>query len=107
MPQFVSGFELAPLGYCCLVLALNQFCEKVIVASKVVEDGSSKSSHFRSLNISQILQDRYTLKIGGYFGDAGDSMTARHNDQKFTTKDSDNDIYGPDNCAVMYQGAWW
>ncbi|GFS60071.1 techylectin-5A [Trichonephila inaurata madagascariensis] len=34
---------------------------------------------------------KYTLHIQDYSGDAGDSMSERHNNQKFTTKDQDND----------------
>ena len=29
-----------------------------------------------------------------------------HNGQKFTTKDSDNDLLAA-NCAQSYKGAWW
>ncbi|EDS31757.1 fibrinogen and fibronectin [Culex quinquefasciatus] len=39
-------------------------------------------------------------------GNMGDSLT-QHKGRKFTTYDSDNDAYGPGNCAGMYHGAWW
>jgi ficolin len=38
-------------------------------------------------------------------GDAGDSLDYQ-NQMQFTTKDSDNDVYGS-NCAVSYKGSWW
>ncbi|GIX88387.1 techylectin-5A [Caerostris extrusa] len=50
--------------------------------------------------------NKYTLHIQDYSGDAGDSMIITHNNHKFTTKDQDNDIYG-DNCALSFKGAWW
>ena len=55
---------------------------------------------------------KYTLMIGGYSGDAGDSM-AEHNGMSFTTLDEDNDNYAggshphKDNCAIAFKGAWW
>ena len=32
---------------------------------------------------------------------------AAHNGFAFTTKDKDNDINAPGNCAELYKGAWW
>ena len=50
-------------------------------------------------------QTQYRLEVGSYSGTAGDSL-ARHNNDAFSTKDRDNDIWGG-NCAVSYTGAWW
>ena len=52
---------------------------------------------------------KYQLNIGGYSGNAGDTMTPSdygHNGKKFTTKDQDNDIKA-NNCAIQFKGAWW
>ena len=49
--------------------------------------------------------DGYRLKIGGFSGNAGDSMSY-HNEMKFSTKDQDNDLESI-NDAVAYGGAWW
>eukprot|EP00794_Sanderia_malayensis_P017987 gene17987-19784_t len=46
--------------------------------------------------------DGYRLKIGGYSGNAGDSL-AYHNEMKFSTKDIT--IYG--TCGVTYKSGWW
>ena len=48
---------------------------------------------------------KYRMNVAGYSGDATDSFT-RHNGMKFTTKDSDNDVYGG-NCANRFKGGWW
>ena len=48
---------------------------------------------------------KYQLNIGGYSGDARDSMVL-HNGMKFSTKDQDNDSSSA-NCAILYKGAWW
>ncbi|XP_028391457.1 ficolin-2-like [Dendronephthya gigantea] len=49
--------------------------------------------------------DKYRLNIGSFSGTAGDSL-ANHNQMQFTTKDSDNDVWGH-NCATSYKGGWW
>ena len=59
-------------------------------------------STFRVLDSSR----KYTLMIGGYSGDVGDSM-ATHNGMKFSTLDEDNDRHPNENCAVVDKGAWW
>ncbi|CAG2235296.1 FCN [Mytilus edulis] len=48
---------------------------------------------------------KYNLNIGGYSGDAGNSL-AYHNGMMFSTKDQDNDVHSI-SCAESCQGAWW
>ncbi|KAJ8307508.1 hypothetical protein KUTeg_015592 [Tegillarca granosa] len=52
----------------------------------------------------QISGDKYTLTVGGYSGDAGDSLNY-HNGFRFYTKD-DPDPYGCVNQGNS-EGAWW
>ena len=59
-------------------------------------------STFRVLDSSR----KYTLMIGGYSGDAGDSMYV-HNGMKFTTLDEDNDDDDDRQCAITFKGGWW
>ena len=62
----------------------------------------AKYSTFKVLDSSR----KYKLNIGGYSGNAGDSM-AYQNGMKFSTPDQDNDTWDKKNCAVQYKGAWW
>jgi ficolin len=48
---------------------------------------------------------KYQLSVGGYSGNAGDSLSG-HNGYKFSTHDQDNDTAGS-SCAQSYSGAWW
>ncbi|XP_074871917.1 tenascin isoform X7 [Carettochelys insculpta] len=50
-------------------------------------------------------KSRYRLKVDGYSGTAGDSMTY-HNGRSFSTFDKDNDA-AITNCALSYKGAFW
>ncbi|XP_048212856.1 tenascin-R isoform X1 [Perognathus longimembris pacificus] len=47
----------------------------------------------------------YKLRIGGYNGTAGDSLSY-HQGRPFSTEDRDNDV-AVTNCAMSYKGAWW
>ena len=54
-------------------------------------------------------KDKYKLTVGGFQGTTTDPM-AYHNGMYFTTKDSDNDKHGSNNCAVIANkrnGGWW
>ncbi|XP_019639631.1 PREDICTED: uncharacterized protein LOC109481493 [Branchiostoma belcheri] len=55
---------------------------------------------------------KYTSTIGGYSGDAGDSLynsNSRHgiNTRQFSTTDQDNDGVSTDCAATFGQGGWW
>ncbi|XP_053551450.1 tenascin [Bombina bombina] len=50
-------------------------------------------------------KSRYRLKVSGYSGTAGDSMTY-HDGRPFSTYDKDNDS-AITNCALSYKGAFW
>eukprot|EP00795_Rhopilema_esculentum_P009198 gene9198-16872_t len=50
-------------------------------------------------------QQKYALHVESYNGTAGDSLTY-HNGAKFSTKDSNNDLYRL-RCAQRFRGAWW
>ncbi|XP_009633206.1 tenascin isoform X2 [Egretta garzetta] len=51
------------------------------------------------------MKSRYRLRVDGYSGTAGDSMTY-HNGRSFSTFDKDNDS-AITNCALSYKGAFW
>lgn len=48
----------------------------------------------------------YTIHLGGYSGNAGDSLTY-HDGQKFSTYDKDYDSHAGLSCAQHSRGAWW
>ncbi|XP_063792983.1 tenascin isoform X1 [Pseudophryne corroboree] len=50
-------------------------------------------------------KSRFKLRVGGYSGTAGDSMTY-HDGRPFSTYDKDNDS-AITNCALSYKGAFW
>ncbi|MCL4138779.1 UNVERIFIED_CONTAM: hypothetical protein GTU68_002479 [Idotea baltica] len=49
---------------------------------------------------------KYRLKLGGYQGNAGDSLSY-DNDQQFSTRNCDYDSSSSRNCAELRKGAWW
>ena len=72
-------------------------------------ENETRYAKYSTFNIGNSTTD-YTITLGGYSGDAGDSMTksgfAYVNGMKFSTKDRDNDRWSG-NCAVGSLGAWW
>ena len=68
-------------------------------------EGVSVFAHYSTFIVGNV-DTKYTLTVGGYSGNAGDSLSG-HNSMKFSTHDQDNDIYRTVNCAHDYKGAWW
>lgn len=66
--------------------------------------GKDYYAHYKNFTIFGE-DEKYKLRINGYSGNAGDALS-RHNNYYFSTKDRDNDIYGP-SCAQVFHGAWW
>jgi len=48
----------------------------------------------------------YTLRVGGYSGNAGRDSFSNQNGMMFTTYDRDNDRH-PANCAAVAGGGFW
>ena len=67
-------------------------------------ENETRYAKYSTFNIGDSTTD-YTITVGGYSGEAGDSLSG-HNGRKFSTKDRDNDIYSG-NCAFAFSGAWW
>ena len=67
-------------------------------------EGVSVFAHYSTFKVGGA-DTKYTLTVGGYSGNAGDSLS-HHNDMKFLTHDQDNGI-SSGNCATQYKGAWW
>ncbi|CAC5366805.1 Fibrinogen-like protein A,Ryncolin-4,Angiopoietin-related protein 7,Ficolin-3,Ficolin-1-B,Ficolin-2,Ryncolin-1,Tenascin-R,Fibrinogen-like protein 1,Fibrinogen C domain-containing protein 1-A,Ryncolin-3,Tenascin,Fibrinogen C domain-containing protein 1,Ryncolin-2,Techylectin-5B,Angiopoietin-2,Fibrinogen alpha chain,Ficolin-1-A,Ficolin-1,Fibrinogen C domain-containing protein 1-B,Angiopoietin-4 [Mytilus coruscus] len=73
---------------------------------KVVLISSSKTKGF-ALYKTFVVGDaasKYTLTVGGYSGNAGDSL-AYHNNMQFSTTDQDNDK-SSSKCVTNF-GPWW
>ncbi|XP_052873621.1 ficolin-2-like [Anopheles cruzii] len=68
-------------------------------------DGNSTYARYDLFEIGGESQMYELLKIAGYAGTAGDSLSELKG-MKFTTIDADNDIWEK-NCALHYTGAWW
>ena len=72
-----------------------------------LEDFSGETAHaqYTSFHVKSAC-DGYELFVAGHSGNAGDSLIIRHNGQKFSTFDRDQDGTTV-NCAEANHGAWW
>uniref|UniRef100_A0A1X7UNX5 Fibrinogen C-terminal domain-containing protein n=1 Tax=Amphimedon queenslandica TaxID=400682 RepID=A0A1X7UNX5_AMPQE len=67
--------------------------------------GEKRSAFYSQFSLKGA-DEKYSLKVSGYSGNAGDSLT-QHNGRRFTTHDQDNDDSQTVNCAFASRGAWW
>ncbi|XP_063400795.1 fibrinogen C domain-containing protein 1-like isoform X3 [Mytilus trossulus] len=62
-------------------------------------NGNQRQANYSQFSVGS--GNLYNLRVSGYSGNAGDSLTY-HNGQSFYTKNRDNN-----SCAKKYRGAWW
>ncbi|XP_035696534.1 fibrinogen C domain-containing protein 1-A-like [Branchiostoma floridae] len=67
-------------------------------------EGNFAHAKYATFSIGDESTD-YTLHIGGYSGDAGDSLDYS-NGMKFSATNMDNDE-SSSHCAQVYSGGWW
>ena len=67
-------------------------------------EGGSAYARYTTFTVSTAA-DSYRMRISGYSGTAGDSMSF-NSGSRFTTKDRDNDMHSI-NCATKFKGPWW
>ena len=67
-------------------------------------DGVKTFATYRFFSVGNAAT-KYRLKVGGYAGTAGDSLSI-HNGTAFSTFDQDSDT-ASGNCAEEHKGAWW
>jgi len=90
------AFELTKVGSWELRVDLGAF------------DGTKKYAKYSEFRVGAA--EKYTLGVGGYSGDAGDSMAGQHysnNGMAFSTRDRDQDGKPNGSCADFLNGAWW
>lgn len=70
-------------------------------------EGSSRDVAHASYETFSVQSEsaKYKLSVSGYSGTAGDSFSF-HNDEKFSTRDQDNDKHNG-QCSVSHPGGWW
>eukprot|EP00057_Strongylocentrotus_purpuratus_P006391 XP_011660865.1 PREDICTED: uncharacterized protein LOC105436720 [Strongylocentrotus purpuratus] len=67
-------------------------------------DGQTRYATYNHFSLADEVAN-YTLALGSYFGDVGDSMW-HHAGYPFSTRDRDHDGL-PEHCADKYKGGWW
>ncbi|XP_041374938.1 ficolin-2-like [Gigantopelta aegis] len=68
-------------------------------------EGNTRYAMYSPFSLASEVEN-YTLHVGSYSGDAGNSL-GWINGVPFSTKDMDLDSNEHGSCAVIYHGAWW
>ena len=68
-------------------------------------DGGRRHATYREFGVTSEAHG-YRLLLTNYTGDAGDSF-GLHNDQKFSTKDREQDTDYDRHCARVFKAGWW
>ncbi|CAL4069975.1 unnamed protein product [Meganyctiphanes norvegica] len=109
--DYKAGFGDAHNEYWIGLLMLHEImlahCSQVLQISLHSWDQTTRNAQYKDFSIGDE-ESGYKLYVGGYSGDAGDSL-ALHNGMMFTTKDRDNDEKGT-NCATYAgreRGGFW
>ncbi|RXN17005.1 tenascin-like isoform X2 [Labeo rohita] len=61
-------------------------------------------AHYSTFSVDN-MKKHYTIRVSGYSGTAGDSLTY-HNGRPFSTRDRDPQPFIT-RCAMSYRGGWW
>ncbi|XP_059366111.1 tenascin isoform X3 [Carassius carassius] len=61
-------------------------------------------AHYSSFSVESV-KKHYTIRLSGYSGTAGDSLTY-HDGRPFSTRDRDSQPFIT-RCAMSYRGGWW
>ena len=61
--------------------------------------------HYNQFSVGSASQ-KYLLTVGVFTG-VGSDLFSHHNNEKFTTSDSDNDDKSHGNCATQHKNGWW
>uniref|UniRef100_A0A1X7TE08 Fibrinogen C-terminal domain-containing protein n=1 Tax=Amphimedon queenslandica TaxID=400682 RepID=A0A1X7TE08_AMPQE len=68
-------------------------------------EGNTRYANYSTFNLGDGSTE-YILTVGGYSGNARDSLIG-HNGWRFSTRDNDNDGWSGGSCAQIGTGAWW
>ncbi|KAL9957687.1 hypothetical protein ACROYT_G034613 [Oculina patagonica] len=97
----ITGEFWMPLDKMRRLTGASQFTIRFDLESP---DGEKRYAEYAGCQLGK-LNTKFTITVGTYSGDAGDSFSY-HNGMKFSTKNNDNDN-SSQACAKLALGGWW